>query len=55
MQGERNDRIEGGVDIELAQALEMKDEMSISQFITARMYAKKMTQFLRTRQAEKER
>lgn len=31
-------------------ALKKKDEMSISQFITARIYAKKMIEFLRMRQ-----
>lgn len=30
-----------------------KDEMSIAQFITARIYAKKMIEFLRIRQAQK--
>ena len=32
------------------EALADKDEMSISQFITARIYAKKMIEFLRMRQ-----
>jgi hypothetical protein len=31
-------------------ALNTKDEMSIAQFITARIYAKKMIEFLRMRQ-----
>lgn len=30
-------------------ALNQKDEMSIAQFITARIYAKKMIEFLRMR------
>ena len=37
-------------DNELDQALQQKDEMSIAQFITARIYAKKMIEFLRMRQ-----
>lgn len=35
---------------EIEQNLADKDEMSISQFITARIYAKKMIEFLRMRQ-----
>ena len=34
---------------ELEKGLNTKDEMSISQFITARIYAKKMIEFLRMR------
>ena len=42
--------IDGGdADIDTA-ALNQKDEMSIAQFITARIYAKKMIEFLRMRQ-----
>jgi hypothetical protein len=37
------------LDNELENAINEKDEMSIAQFITARIYAKKMIQFLRTR------
>jgi hypothetical protein len=40
-------------DNELDQALQQKDEMSIAQFITARIYAKKMIEFLRMRQEMK--
>lgn len=39
----------GDADIDTA-ALNQKDEMSIAQFITARIYAKKMIEFLRMRQ-----
>lgn len=35
---------------ELENAINQKDELSISQFITARIYAKKMIEFLRMRQ-----
>ena len=38
------------IDNELDQAMNKKDEMSIAQFITARIYAKKMIEFLRMRQ-----
>lgn len=31
-------------------AMQQKDEMSITQYITARIYAKKMIEFLRMRQ-----
>jgi hypothetical protein len=41
-------------DDELDRALNSKDEMSISQFITARIYAKKMIEFLRMRQQIKQ-
>jgi hypothetical protein len=34
---------------ELENAMNQKDEMSIAQFITARIYAKKMIEFLRMR------
>jgi hypothetical protein len=37
------------IDNELDQAMHKKDEMSIAQFITARIYAKKMIEFLRMR------
>ena len=37
-------------DNELEQAMKSKDEMSIAQYITARIYAKKMIEFLRMRQ-----
>ena len=45
MKSSKND---GDADID--QALNTKDEMSIAQFITARIYAKKMIEFLRMRQ-----
>jgi len=38
------------IDDEMESALHKKDEMSIAQFITARIYAKKMIEFLRMRQ-----
>jgi len=38
---------------EMDRELTSKDEMSIAQFITARIYAKKMIEFLRMRQAIK--
>ena len=38
------------IDNELDEAVNKKDEMSIAQFITARIYAKKMIEFLRMRQ-----
>ena len=38
------------MDDELETAIANKDEMSIAQFITARIYAKKMIEFLRMRQ-----
>jgi hypothetical protein len=41
-------------DDDLENALKTKDEMSISQFITARIYAKKMIEFLRMRQQIKQ-
>ena len=41
------------IDSELANALTMKDEWSISQFFAARKYAKAMIAFLRRRQREK--
>jgi hypothetical protein len=37
-------------DNELEIAIKTKDEMSITQYITARIYAKKMIEFLRMRQ-----
>ena len=37
------------IDNELEDAMNKKDEMSIAQFITARIYAKKMIEFLRMR------
>jgi hypothetical protein len=37
-------------DNELEMAMKSKDEMSIAQYITARIYAKKMIEFLRMRQ-----
>jgi hypothetical protein len=37
-------------DSELEMAIKTKDEMSITQYITARIYAKKMIEFLRMRQ-----
>ena len=37
-------------DNELEMAIKSKDEMSIAQYITARIYAKKMIEFLRMRQ-----
>ena len=40
----------GTIDDELETAIANKDEMSIAQFITARIYAKKMIEFLRMRQ-----
>lgn len=40
-------------DNELDNALHQQDAMTISQFITARIYAKKMIQFLRMRQEAK--
>ena len=39
----------GGGDNELEMAIKTKDEMSITQYITARIYAKKMIEFLRMR------
>jgi len=42
-----------GVEDEIEASLESKNEMSIAQFITARIYAKKMIEFLRMRQAIK--
>ena len=40
------------MDSELAQALTMKEEMSITQFLAARKASKKMVEFLRNRQRE---
>jgi len=40
----------GSIDDDLETAIANKDEMSIAQFITARIYAKKMIEFLRMRQ-----
>ena len=40
----------GDGDNDMDTALNQKDEMSIAQFITARIYAKKMIEFLRMRQ-----
>lgn len=40
----------GDGDNDMDSALNQKDEMSIAQFITARIYAKKMIEFLRMRQ-----
>lgn len=37
------------IDNELESAMDQKDELSIAQFITARIYAKKMIEFLRRR------
>lgn len=37
------------IDDDLQNAMNNKDEMSIAQFITARIYAKKMIEFLRMR------
>lgn len=39
----------GDGDNDMDSALNQKDEMSIAQFITARIYAKKMIEFLRMR------
>ena len=47
---EKNKQHSNIIEIELESALNQKDEMSISQFITARIYAKKMIEFLRMRQ-----
>ena len=45
------DKLKGDVvDDDMESALHKKDEMSIAQFITARIYAKKMIEFLRMRQ-----
>lgn len=41
------------IDNELEGSMDQKDELSIAQFITARIYAKKMIEFLRRRQAAK--
>jgi hypothetical protein len=42
-----------GINLDDEADLNAKEEMSIAQFITARIYAKKMIEFLRMRQAIK--
>jgi len=51
MEAKTSKKADGGDEVDLnSAALSQKDEMSIAQFITARIYAKKMIEFLRMRQ-----